>query len=782
VERPARRRARYRARSHSPRPRARNRADRDSAGDDSAGDGTAISDSAGGDSAGDDAAVSDSADGDTADGDSARGGSARGDGAADRHSVDGGAADRHSVDGGSAGGDSADGDSAREPAMTGPATAERQSWVRCGSCLTLLYRKRLHRNLDVCPECGDHRRLTAVDRIAQLTDPGSFAAFADPVPAVDPLGFVDLVPYRERLADARAATGLTEAVLCGEAAIDGHRLVLAVMDFRFLGGSLGSVTGELIVRAADRARQSGLPFVVVTASGGARMQEGALSLMQMAATIQAIDALRSAGLLTVSVVTDPTYGGVAASFATATDVIVAESGARMGFAGPRVIQQTLRQTLPAGFQTADFLFRHGYVDMVVERRQLRPALRSLLATVAADLADGRAVEVAGLRRGSHHDVPATPAPAPRPAAAPARTAALDATAPSRTAPLNAAVPLRAAPLDAAAPSRTAPLNAVVPPSAAVPARAAPPDRGGTAAVGEAIRIVRAARQPDRPTTLDYLASAFDGFVELHGDRLGADCSAVVAGLARLDGRAVAVIGHQKGHTTAELVARDFGMASPAGYRKAVRVMRLAARLGLPVVTLIDTPGASPGVRAEEQGQALAIAESISTMAGLPVPAVAVITGEGGSGGALALAVADRVLMLHDAVYSVISPEGCAAILWNDPAAAPRAAAALRLTAPDLLRLGVIDAIVGGPAEPGSPTEPGDSAEPGSPTEPGAPAEPGGPPASPNLRAALSGALAPLLGVPAEELVALRRARFRRFCAAGDTVRTELGSVHEYSGV
>ncbi len=592
--------------------------------------------------------------------------------------------------------------------MTGPATAERQSWVRCGSCLALLYRKRLRRNLDVCPECGDHRRLTAVDRIGQLTDPGSFAGFADRVPAVDPLGFVDLVPYRQRLAGARASTGLTEAVLCGEAAIDGHRLVLAVMDFRFLGGSLGSVTGELIVRAADRARASRLPFVVVTASGGARMQEGALSLMQMTATIQAIDALRSDGLLTVSVITDPTYGGVAASFATATDVIVAESGARMGFAGPRVIQQTLRQSLPVGFQTADFLFRHGFVDMVVERRQLRPALRSLLSAVT---------------------------PAPGSAVTPA--------------PRSAAVP---APRSAAVPARTAPL------SSAVPARTAPSGRDGTAAPAEAIRIVRAARQPDRPTTLDYLASAFDGFVELHGDRLGGDCPAVVAGLARLDGMAVAVIGHQKGHTTAELVAREFGMASPAGYRKAVRVMRLAAHLGLPVVTLIDTPGASPGVRAEERGQALAIAESISTMAGLPVPAVAVITGEGGSGGALALAAADRVLMLHDAVYSVISPEGCAAILWNDPAAAPRAAEALRLTAPDLLRLGVIDAIVGDPAAPG------------------------GPPAPPDLRAALSGALAPLLGVPAGDLVALRRARFRRFCAAGDPVRTELESVHEYSGV
>ncbi|HEY2668956.1 MAG TPA: acetyl-CoA carboxylase, carboxyltransferase subunit beta [Rugosimonospora sp.] len=588
--------------------------------------------------------------------------------------------------------------------MTTPATVERQPWVRCGSCSTLLYRKRLYRNLEVCPECGDHRRLTAADRIDQLVDPGSFTPFADHVAPVDPLGFVDVIPYPSRLAAARASTGLTEAVLCGETRIDGHRLVLAAMDFRFLGGSLGSVTGELIVRAVERAQACRLPFVVVTASGGARMQEGALSLMQMATTIQAIGGLRSAGLLSVSVITDPTYGGVAASFATGTDVIIAESGARMGFAGPRVIQQTLRQTLPAGFQTADFLFRHGHVDMVVERRQLRPTLRSLLAAATPRDAAG-------------------PASVPSPAAAPA------------------SVPSPAA----------APVDGAVRPPATAPSQRAATESA------EAFRIVRGARHPDRPTTLDYLATVFDGFVELHGDRLGADCPAIVAGLARLDGIRLAVIGHQKGHHTAELLARNFGMASPAGYRKAVRVMRMAAHLGLPVVTFIDTPGASPGIEAEEQGQAAAIADSISTMAGLPVPVVAVITGEGGSGGALALAVADRVLMLHDAVYSVISPEGCAAILWNDPTAAPRAADALCLTAPELLRIGVIDAIVGEPAGADRTAL-----------------------AAGELRRVLTETLAPLLDVPGPDLVQRRRARFRRFCAAGDTPRTERGSAHEYS--
>ncbi|MBF9129378.1 acetyl-CoA carboxylase, carboxyltransferase subunit beta, partial [Plantactinospora sp. S1510] len=256
---------------------------------------------------------------------------------------------------------------------------DQQPWTRCRSCRTLLYRKRLRRNLDVCPECGDHRRLEAPERIRQLVDRGTFSQLPDVAAQVDPIGFVDSMPYPQRLAAARAETGLAEAVLCGTASIGGHRLVLAVMDFRFLGGSLGSATGELITRAAECALAGRLPLILVTASGGARMQEGVLALMQMATISQAIAALREAGLLTVSLVTDPTYGGVAASFATCTDIVLAESGSRLGFAGPRVIRQTIRQTLPEDFQTTDFLLRHGQVDMVVERSVLRARLGWLLA-------------------------------------------------------------------------------------------------------------------------------------------------------------------------------------------------------------------------------------------------------------------------------------------------------------------------------------------------------------------------------------------------------------------
>ncbi|WP_446215473.1 acetyl-CoA carboxylase carboxyltransferase subunit alpha [Micromonospora sp. IBHARD004] len=564
--------------------------------------------------------------------------------------------------------------------MTTTAPHDEQLWSRCAGCASLLYRKRLRRNLDVCPECGTHSRLDAPARVAQLVDPDSFAALPDRAVEVDPIGFVDVLPYPHRLTAARAGTGLDEAVVCGTAAVGGHRIALAVMDFRFLGGSLGCAVGELITRTAERALADEVPLVLVTASGGARMQEGALSLMQMATVSQAVAGLREAGLLTVSVITDPTYGGVAASFATNTDVVLAESGARMGFAGPRVIRQVTGAALPEGFQTADFLLRHGQVDMVVPRHALRGRLTALLAAAR----EGR-----GIRR-----CPPVPRqePAPRPSA------------------------------PAGGPS----------PEAA--------DGSGR----DAWETVRTARNPGRPTTLDYLESAFDGFVELHGDRLGADCPAIVGGLARLDGRPVMVIGHQKGHTTGELVARNFGMASPAGHRKALRLMRLAARLGLPVVTLVDTPGADPGVGAEEQGQAAAIAENILALCVLPTPVVAVVTGEGGSGGALALAVADRVLMLEHAVYSVISPEGCAAILWPDSSAAPQAARALRLTAPDLCRLGVVDEVVPEPS-PAADHDPAGAAE--------------------LLARAVAVNLAPLLDVPPATLVRRRRQRFRRFGAA-----------------
>ena len=526
-----------------------------------------------------------------------------------------------------------------------PASAEPE-WVRCERCAALVYGRRFARALRVCPECGGHGRLTAVQRLDQLLDPGSAAPLDDVRPPHDPLEFTDTLPYADRLHRARSETDLAEAVVCVRGAVEGRPLVVAVMDFRFLGGSLGCGVGARITEAAHTSLRLGLPLLLVTASGGARMQEGALSLMQMAKTSQAIAQLDEAGVLVVSLVTDPTYGGVAASYATLADVILAEPGARLGFAGPRVIEQTTGQRLPEGFQTAEFLREHGLIDDVVARPALRATLSRLLALRPAP--DGARPPAAG----------------PDPVGGPGGAARAAAPAP------------RAG--DSGEPVLRDPDRV--------------PDR-------DAWDAVRLARHPHRPTTADYAAHLLTDFQELHGDRLAADCPALIGGPGMLAGRPVMLIGHHKGGAgLPERQRHHFGMATPAGYRKAARLMRTAAKLGLPVVTLIDTPGANPGAEAETGGQAVAIAENLRLMSRLPVPIVAVITGEGGSGGALALAVADRVLVSVNGVYSVISPEGCAAILWKDPQAAPTAAAALRLHARDLLRLGVVDGVVPEPGE------------------------------------------------------------------------------------
>jgi acetyl-CoA carboxylase carboxyl transferase subunit beta len=554
--------------------------------------------------------------------------------------------------------------------------APRTGWVLCEGCRRPVYGRRFERNLSVCPECDHHHALTAHERLAVLADDGRYETLRFRVTHSDPLEFTDTVPYPRRLERARARTGLDEAVVCARAEIEGVAAVLAVMDFRFLGGSLGTAVGGLITRAAETAYEERTPLILATASGGARMQEGALSLMQMAKTSAALGRLDEAGVLTVSLICDPTYGGVAASFATLGDVLVAEPGARLGFAGRRVIEQTIRQELPKEFQTAEFLLERGFVDMVVPRRHLRRELGRLL------------------RAG-------TPAPAP---------ARRDT------------------------------------PDPAVRNADALPEPDAWAQVGRA-------RSLERPTALDYVGLAFQDFRELHGDRVSGDCPAIVGGTAWLGGRPVMVIGQEKGHSLPELTKRNFGMATPAGYRKAARLMRMADKLNLPVVTLVDTPGAYPGADAEEQGQSVAIAENLRLMGQLRVPVVAFVIGEGGSGGALGIAVANQVLMFSDSVYSVITPEGCASIVWKDPVAAPRAAEALRLNSRDLLRMGVVDGVVPEP-EGGTGASPVVAAD--------------------LLRDALVHELERLERMTRSELTSDRRARFRQFGSAV-TVEAEMSA-------
>jgi acetyl-CoA carboxylase carboxyl transferase subunit beta len=272
---------------------------------------------------------------------------------------------------------------------TAPATAPQAGdvpdgvWIKCEGCKRTLYAGDLERTLMVCPHCGRHHPLAADERIAMLVDEGSFAETDADMRSGDPLEFTSGKAYSEGLAAAEEKTGLREAVVTGRAAIDGIAIVVVVMDFRFIGASMGSVVGEKITRAFELALAERRPLLIVTASGGARMQEGMFSLMQMAKTAAAAARLADAQVPYVAVLTDPTMGGVTASFATLADVIVAEPGARIGFAGPRLVEQTIRKPLPKGFQTAEFMLEHGMLDMVVERGQLRDSVALLFGYLAA---------------------------------------------------------------------------------------------------------------------------------------------------------------------------------------------------------------------------------------------------------------------------------------------------------------------------------------------------------------------------------------------------------------
>ena len=561
-------------------------------------------------------------------------------------------------------------------------------WTKCPTCSTMLFNKQLEKNLRVCMTCGHHFRLSASARLEHLLDPGSWSERDPGLQSVDALGFVDQKPYPDRLAAAQLATGMRDAAVWGTGSIGGTQLAMCVMDFGFMGGSMGAVVGEKVTRAAEHALAARVPLLIVSASGGARMQEGTLALMQLAKTLAALERLRASGVPFVSILSDPTTGGVFASFAAVGDVNIAEPDALIGFAGARVTAGTIAAELPEGFQRAEFLYSHGFVDRVVARPELRNELTHLLRllpprgvpAVVIDVDDG--------------------VPAFRPLSFLSSIA-------DRVGELAAGDGLGTfGPLPT--PNETLP----------APQPEGPPAGGGIPAPGTTLppastedvwARVQLARNMGRPHTLEFIDALADDFVELHGDRLFGDDEAVVAGLARIAGRRVVVIGQQKGADTDENIRRNFGMPHPEGYRKAMRVMELAERAGLPVVTFVDVPGAHPGPESEERGIAEAIARSIGLMTRLRTPIVAIITGEGGSGGALAIAVGDVVVALENAVYSVISPEGCASILWRTSDEAATAAAAMRMSAADQHALGVVDIVVDEPGE-GAHAEPAETAK------------------------------------------------------------------------
>lgn len=489
---------------------------------------------------------------------------------------------------------------------------------KCNKCGGAIIAEDVKKDHYICPKCGGYFRVHARRRIEMVTDEGSFEEWDSDLQGGNPLEYKG---YEEKLEKLQEKTGLSEAVITGKAKIDGRETAIGVCDGRFLMASMGEAVGEKIARAVERATEERLPVILFACSGGARMQEGIVSLMQMAKTSAALKHHSDAGLLYISILTDPTTGGVTASFAMLGDVILAEPKALIGFAGPRVIEQIIGQKLPEGFQRAEFLLEHGFLDAIVERPQMKAVLSKILALHE----NGKGTDFN--RKECVQDLVAD---------------------------------------------------------------------GRKEEKLTAWQRVELSRRKDRPVGSDYIDALFTDFVEFHGDRYFADDKAIIGGVARFHGMPVTVIAQAKGRNTKENIERNFGMPEPEGYRKALRLMKQAEKFARPVICLVDTPGAFCGLEAEERGQGEAIARNIYEMSGLKVPVVSIIIGEGGSGGALAMATADEVWMLENSIYSILSPEGFASILWKDSSKAKEAAEVMKLTAENLKAQGIVERVFAEP--------------------------------------------------------------------------------------
>ncbi|MEZ5100125.1 MAG: carboxyl transferase domain-containing protein [Thermoleophilia bacterium] len=459
-----------------------------------------------------------------------------------------------------------------------------------------------------CEACGYARRLSAREWIDLLVEPRTFAPFG-PALVADPIEFRHEASYPDQLAQARSTTGADESVQSGRALVGRRAVVVVAFDFAFLGGSLGVAAGERVVEALTTAAAEGVPAVMVVASSGARMQEGLPALFQMARTSAAAVELRRAGVPFVAILTDPTTGAPYASVANLADVVLAERGALVGFAGPRVVEAVTGE--PAEGLRADELGERGILDAALARTELRPALATLLELL-----------------------------------------------------------VRRPPLSEAGQRLALPLPQL------------PADRWA---------LVQAIREPGWPSGRAWLDGLAERQFVLRGDRTGEDDPALVVALAEIAGERVLAIAQDRSGGT--------GLVGPAGYRKAIRGLRIAARLRLPVLTILDGPGAAVGAEADRQGIAVWLAESFAALLEQPTPVVSLVVGQGSSGGAIALAAGDRILMLERSIFSVIAPEGAAAIISRDPGRAPEWAEALRLSAADAQRLGLVDGVLPEPRSP-----------------------------------------------------------------------------------
>lgn len=492
-------------------------------------------------------------------------------------------------------------------------------WKKCVNCGETVYAEDIENNSHICPKCGYNFRIHAMHRMEMILDAESFEEWDADLTTKNPLQFPG---YEEKVKQNIEKTGLKEAIVTGKGLIHGQKLAIGICDSGFFMGSMGEVVGEKITIMFERATKEKLPVVIFACSGGARMQEGIMSLMQMAKTSQAIKRHNAAGQLYISVLTDPTTGGVTASFAMLGDIILAEPGALIGFAGPRVIEQTIGQKLPDGFQRSEFLLKKGFIDAIVNRTELKDTLSEIIRMHTTKENNINTYEYY-LKK-------------------------------------NAAI-------------------------TGIPLR-----DSGKMAAWEKVRI---SRSVERPAAMSYVKELFKDFIEFHGDRYYGDDGAIVGGIATIGGMPVTVIAQQKGKNTKENILRNFGMPSPEGYRKALRLMKEAERFHRPIICFVDTPGAFCGIEAEERGQGQAIATNLSEMSAITVPILTIMVGEGGSGGALAMAVANEVYIMENATYTILSPEGFASVLWKDSKRAGEAAEVMKITAKDLLDLHIVDKII-----------------------------------------------------------------------------------------
>ena len=521
---------------------------------------------------------------------------------------------------------------------------------RCNKCGKGIFTEDYKKNLYICPKCGGYLRMPAQKRIEFLTEADSFEEWDTGLSTENPL---HMIGYPDKIKALQDKTKLDEAVITGKARIGENEVALMVMDGRFLMASMGEVVGEKIARGVERATKEKLPVIIFTCSGGARMQEGLTSLMQMAKTSAALKRHSDAGLLYITVLTDPTTGGVTASFAMLGDIILAEPKALIGFAGPRVIEQTIHKKLPKGFQRSEFLLKHGFIDKIVERKDMKTVLEQILTMHRLTTKHSGIVKNTGVVSEIKTDL-------------------------NTVNPSSKREDVQAVSNKNAGKSRKQKLSL------------AQKKRAGEKTAWERVLT---SREKDRPVGEDYIYGLFEEFIEFHGDRNFGDDAAICGGIAYFQGKPVTVIAQMKGKSTAENIARNFGMPEPEGYRKALRLMKQAEKFHRPIICFVDTPGAFCGMEAEERGQGEAIARNLYEMSALKTPILSVLIGEGGSGGALAMAVADEVWILENAVYSILSPEGYAAILWKDGSQAARAAKAMKLTSYDLYKAGFVEKII-----------------------------------------------------------------------------------------